>query len=138
MRSAGLFAVLIGLILVTGSGCRELSTENTDRNRAPETYLSAGPVDSVSGGGLTRVAHRYRAQWAGADIDGEVVGFFVAVTETTLDLSSRPYRLPPPIPSQYKFTTARESLFIFSILEGGYSDDLPELIFAYLKGVSGK
>src|SRR5688572_354867 len=122
MRSAGLFAVLIGLILVTGSGCRELSTENTDRNRAPETYLSAAPVDSVSGGGLTRVAHRYRAQWAGADIDGEVVGFFVAVVETTLDENSRPYRLPPPIPSQYKFTTSRDSLFIFSILEGAGSD----------------
>jgi acetoin utilization deacetylase AcuC-like enzyme len=26
----------------------------------------------------------------------------------------------------------------FSVLEGGYSDDLPELIFAYLKGVEGK
>jgi acetoin utilization deacetylase AcuC-like enzyme len=27
---------------------------------------------------------------------------------------------------------------IFSILEGGYSSDLPELIFAYLKGLEGK
>jgi acetoin utilization deacetylase AcuC-like enzyme len=27
---------------------------------------------------------------------------------------------------------------MFSLLEGGYSDDLPELIFAYLKGVNGK
>ncbi len=27
---------------------------------------------------------------------------------------------------------------MFSLLEGGYSRDLPELIFAYLKGVSGK
>ena len=26
----------------------------------------------------------------------------------------------------------------FSLLEGGYSKDLPELIFAYLKGVAGK
>ena len=26
----------------------------------------------------------------------------------------------------------------FSVLEGGYSNDLPELIFAYLKGVSGR
>ena len=26
----------------------------------------------------------------------------------------------------------------FSLLEGGYSDDLPELIFAYLKGINGK
>jgi len=27
---------------------------------------------------------------------------------------------------------------VFSLLEGGYSDDLPELILAYLKGVDGK
>lgn len=26
---------------------------------------------------------------------------------------------------------------MFSLLEGGYSDDLPELIFAYLKGIAG-
>ena len=123
MRSAGLFAVLIGLILVTGSGCRQLSTENTDRNRAPETYLSSAPVDSVAGGGLTRIAHRYRAAWSGSDIDGEVVGFFVAVTETTVEAATgRPFRLPPPRPTQYRFTTARESLFVFSVLEGRGSD----------------
>ena len=27
---------------------------------------------------------------------------------------------------------------MFSLLEGGYSNDLPELIFAYLKGINGK
>lgn len=27
---------------------------------------------------------------------------------------------------------------MFSLLEGGYSDDLPELIFAYLKGINGR
>jgi acetoin utilization deacetylase AcuC-like enzyme len=27
---------------------------------------------------------------------------------------------------------------MFSVLEGGYSRDLPELIFAYLQGVQGK
>ncbi len=27
---------------------------------------------------------------------------------------------------------------MFSLLEGGYSDELPELIFAYLKGINGK
>ncbi len=121
--SAGYFAVLIGLILVVGSGCREIATENTDRNRAPETYLSAAPVDSIAGGGLTRIAHRYRANWSGADLDGEVVGFYVAVTETTLDVQSGvPLRLPPPRPEAYKFTTARESLFTFSVLEGRGSD----------------
>jgi len=30
------------------------------------------------------------------------------------------------------------SLPMFSLLEGGYSDDLPELIMAYLKGVEGR
>jgi acetoin utilization deacetylase AcuC-like enzyme len=27
---------------------------------------------------------------------------------------------------------------VFSVLEGGYSDDLPDLIFAYLKGLEGR
>jgi acetoin utilization deacetylase AcuC-like enzyme len=27
---------------------------------------------------------------------------------------------------------------VFSVLEGGYSDDLPDLIFAYLKGIEGR
>jgi acetoin utilization deacetylase AcuC-like enzyme len=27
---------------------------------------------------------------------------------------------------------------MFSLLEGGYSDDLPELIFSYLKGINGQ
>jgi acetoin utilization deacetylase AcuC-like enzyme len=36
-------------------------------------------------------------------------------------------------------TELREmSVPLFSLLEGGYSSDLPELIFAYLKGLNGK
>jgi hypothetical protein len=27
---------------------------------------------------------------------------------------------------------------VFSVLEGGYSSDLPELIFAYMRGLAGK
>ncbi len=121
--SAGVFVALIGLVLVAGPACRNIPTENTDRNRAPDTYLSAAPVDSIAGGVLTRIPHRYRAQWTGADIDGEVVGFYVAVTETTVEQTSgRPFRLPPPRPSQYRFTTAKESLFTFTILEGRGTD----------------
>src|SRR5688572_24650178 len=121
--SAGVFVALVGLILVAGAGCRKVPTENNDRNRPPDTYLSAAPIDTISNGGLSRIPHRYRAQWAGSDVDGEVVGFFVAVTETTIDLATgRPYKLPPPRPSQYRFTTARESLFIFDVLEGRGTD----------------
>lgn len=32
----------------------------------------------------------------------------------------------------------RFDLPLFNVLEGGYSDELPDLIFAYLKGVAGK
>ena len=94
--SEGVFVALVGLILVVGAGCRKVPTENNDRNRPPDTYLSAAPIDSISNGGLSRVPHRFRAQWAGSDVDGEVVGFFVAVTETTVDFATgRPFRLPP-------------------------------------------
>ena len=121
--SAGVFVALVGLILVAGPGCRKIPTENTDRNRPPETYLSAAPTDTIASGGLSRVPHRFRAQWSGADIDGEVVGFFVAVTETTVDVTTgRPFKLPAPRPSQYHFTTARESLFTFDVLEGRGTD----------------
>ena len=121
--SAGVFVALVGLILVVGAGCRKVPTENNDRNRPPDTYLSAAPIDSISNGGLSRVPHRFRAQWAGSDVDGEVVGFFVAVTETTVDISNgRPFKLPSPRPSQYRFTTARESLFTFEVLEGRGTD----------------
>ena len=121
--SAGVFVALVGLILVAGAGCRKVPTENNDRNRPPDTYLSASPIDSIAGGGLSRIPHRYRAQWAGSDVDGEVVGFFVAVTETTVDVNTgRPFKLPPPKPSQYHFTTSRESLFTFDVLEGRGTD----------------
>src|SRR5512140_2725838 len=121
--SAGVFVALIGLVLVAGTACRKLPTDNNDRNRAPETYLTAAPVDSISNSGLTRIPYRFRAQWAGSDTDGEVVGFFVAVTETTVDVTTgRAFRLPPPKPQDYKFTTARESLFTFDVTEGRGTD----------------
>ena len=121
--SAGVFVALIGLILVVGPACRDVPTENTDRNRAPETYLTAAPADSIANGGLVRVPHRFRAQWSGSDIDGEVVGFYVAVTETTVEnTQGTPFRLPPPKPSQYVFTTKKDSLFTFSVLEGRGND----------------
>ncbi len=121
--SAGVFCALIGLVLVAGTACRKLPTDNNDRNRPPETYLSSAPVDSINNSGLSRVPYRFRAQWAGSDVDGEVVGFFVAVTETTVDaVTGRANRLPPPKPQDYKFTTARESLFTFDVTEGRGTD----------------
>lgn len=121
--SAGVFVALIGLVLVAGPACRNIPTENTDRNRPPETYLSGGPADSIATGGMVRIPHRFRAHWSGSDIDGEIIGFYVAVTETTVDRATGlPFRLPPPDPFDYRFTTAKDSLFTFSMLEGRGQD----------------
>ncbi|MEP7029009.1 MAG: hypothetical protein ABI960_10475 [Candidatus Eisenbacteria bacterium] len=129
---------MVSLILVAGAGCRKIPTENTDRNRPPETYLTAAPADTIGGGGPSRISHRYRAQWSGADVDGEVVGFFVAVTETTVDVATgRPFRLPAPRPSQYRFTTARESLFTFTVLEGR-GTDREHALYVYAVDNQGK
>jgi len=136
--SAGVFVALIGLVLVAGTACRKLPTDINDRNRAPETYLSAAPVDSISNSGLVRIPYRFRAQWAGSDVDGEVVGFFVAVTETTVDVTSgRPFKLPPPKPQDYKFTTSRESLFTFDVTEGR-GTDREHALYVYAVDNQGK
>jgi hypothetical protein len=136
--SAGVFVALIGLVLVAGTACRKLPTDNNDRNRPPETYLSAAPVDSINNSGLIRIPYRYRAHWSGSDLDGEVVGFFVAVTETTVDQTSgQPFKLPPPKPQDYKFTTKRDSLFTFDVSEGR-GTDRQHALYVYAVDNQGK
>ena len=47
----------------------------------------------------------------------------------------------PLLPEDFHWlgTSLRQlGVLFFSLLEGGYSQDLPELIFAYLKGIEGK
>lgn len=109
--------LVVFLMSLVATSCRDTVDPNTDRNRPPETYLTAAPIESIAGGGLDRIPYRFHAHWSGSDIDGEVVGFFVAVTETLATL-----RLPPPKPQQYMFTTRTDSIIIFNVLEGFGSD----------------
>lgn len=112
------FFVVFGFALVLVS-CRKTVAPNTDRNRAPETFLTAAPLDSIGGGGLNKVPYRFHVHWSGSDVDGEVVGFFVAVTETLPStVPGQVVRLPAPRPGQYKFTTRTDSVFVFDIHEG--------------------
>jgi hypothetical protein len=106
------FIVVFVLILLQLS-CRKSVAPNTDQNRAPETYLTAVPLDSIGGGRLNAATYRYHVHWSGSDIDGEVSGFFVAVTETLPGL-----RLPAPKPQQFVFTTRRDSVIVFDVHEG--------------------
>jgi hypothetical protein len=109
---------VVFLMALVATSCRNTVDPDTDRNRPPDTYLTAAPIDSIAGGPLSKIPYRYHAHWSGADIDGEVVGFFVAVTETIPPEGATPVRLPPPKPQDYKFTTKRDSVFVFNIHEG--------------------
>jgi len=107
----GIFVVL--LVALAQISCRKTVAPNTDRNRAPETYLTAAPLDSIGGKPLNRAPYRYHVHWSGSDVDGAVAGYYFAVTET---LPGNP--LPGPKPSQWRFTTKTDSVFIFDIHEG--------------------
>ena len=111
LRWWGIFVVLF--VALAQISCRKTVAPNTDRNRAPETYLTAAPLDSIGGKPLNRAPYRYQVHWSGSDIDGAVAGFYFAVTET---LPGNP--LPGPKPTQWRFTTKTDTTFIFDVHEG--------------------
>jgi hypothetical protein len=82
------------------------------------------------------VPHRYHAHWSGSGIDGEVAGFFVAVTETLPPIEGI-VRLPAPKPQDYKFTTQTDSMFVFSIHEA-FSQDREHALYVYAVDNEGK
>lgn len=82
-------------------GCREQSTVPIDRNRAPETLITSAPGDSQT------TFYRVSLRWAGTDIDGVVVGYDVAITES----------LPKVDEIQWRRTTRTDSLVIFPVEE---------------------
>ena len=69
-------AALAALVLGLWAGCREEEVIEVDTNLPPDTYLTCAPPESSSN--LCRI-HVY---WHGEDPDGEVVGFYVAVTDS--------------------------------------------------------
>jgi hypothetical protein len=120
---AGLVLSLFAVLL--GAGCRKPLAPNIDRNLAPETWITAAPQDTItthqSPGGsptATTIPFRYHLYWAGADADGQVVGYYYAVVETVTAPGLPTAPLPGPKPRDYHFTTKRDSTFIFSVFEG--------------------
>jgi hypothetical protein len=129
----GLLLCLFGLI--AGVGCRKALAPNIDRNRAPETWITAAPFDTIT---LDRtgtrpapgtIPIRFHVYWAGGDQDGAVVGYYWAVVETLplpLEGGTRPPPLPGPRASDYHFTTRTDSTFIFNVAE-----DIPDRQHAF-------
>ena len=122
---------LLALSLAAGSGCRKPLTPNIDRNEAPETWITAAPMDtltirdhsgqSVPGTpSITTIPVRFHLYWAASDKDGAIAGFYWAVVETTatpLEGGGGLASLPGPKPQDYHFTTKTDSTFIFDVSE---------------------
>lgn len=96
-------AGIVAIAAVWGflGGCREQSTAPIDRNRAPETFLTSAPGDSQT------TFYRVGMRWWGADHDGAVVGFDVAVTESLPNLDQ----------IAWKRTLRSDSIIIFPVEE---------------------
>jgi hypothetical protein len=103
MRSRALVSAcgLVVLLLATTGvrGCREEAAKTFNPNRAPDTYLTAAPVES------TTTSYLFHLYWNGTDPDGEVVGFYVAVTDSNLE----------PDPDSLSWTTRTDSSIAFKV-----------------------
>lgn len=108
-------------------GCRKALAPNIDRNKPPETWITAAPFDTITlAKGETppigTIPVRFHVYWAGSDQDGAVRGYYWAVTETVVTVR----RLPGPRASDYRFTTRSDSIFIFNVAE-----DVPDRLHAF-------
>ena len=125
-------------------GCREPLTPTIDRNQAPETWITAAPMDTITWKDSNNrptdplpfplpqsntIPVRFHVYWAGADKDGAVAGFYWAVVETL----PRPLpgqflqpSLPGPKPKDYHYTTKTDSFFVFNVAE-----DIPDRQHAF-------
>lgn len=74
-RSGGLILLAVVACLYLAS-CRRLPPSNVDRNRAPETYVTLAPAESL--------VSYYRAHlyWTGGDPDGSIAYYEIAVTDS--------------------------------------------------------
>ncbi len=128
----GLLLCLFVIIAVVG--CRKPLAPNIDRNKAPETWITAAPFDTIT---LVKgerplpgtIPIRFHVYWAGGDQDGSVVGYYWAVVET-LPMAPEGGTLPPPLPGprpgDYHYTSRTDSTFIFTVAE-----DIPDRQHAF-------
>lgn len=145
------FGVILCLFAIGwGVGCRKPLTPNIDRNIAPETWITAAPMDTLTAkdpklvvipGDPTvhKIPIRFHMYWAGSDADGSVVGFYYAVTETTTvkdPLTNTVPSLPGPKARDYHYTTKTDTTFIFNVTES--SPDRQHGFYLYAVDNQGK
>lgn len=129
MRVRAWLSLCLLMVVAAAGGCRKPLTPTFENNKAPETWITAAPQDTITirvPGEVPdqtapgTIPFRFHLYWAGADEDGAVVGFYWAVTETSAISSSDPSQRPPlpgPKPQQYRFTARTDSVFDFAVFE---------------------
>jgi hypothetical protein len=125
-----LLAVL-ALLLMCLQGCRK-ERPGFERNLPPETFLSSVPLDS------SFVFYRVKLYWGGMDPDGQVAGYYYAVTDSNLT----------PAESSWVWTTETEREFpllannpemlghrfyVSAVDSRGLVDPTPAFIFFYAR-----
>lgn len=92
--------LLLLFLATTGvKGCREEAARTFNPNRAPDTFLTAAPIESTS------TSYLYHLFWNGTDPDGEVVGFYIAVTDSNIE----------PLPDDLIWTTRTDTNIAFKV-----------------------
>jgi len=135
------------IILGLSIGCRNALSPNVDRNRAPETWITAAPLDTITihmPSGIDpphkgTVPYRFHMYWAGSDYDGAVVGYYWAVVETLpLPIEGSPDvpPLPGPRAGDYHYTTRTDSIFTFDVSE--FRPDRQHAFFIYAVDDKGR
>ncbi len=76
-RWGTLLSLTLMLALALGLGCRRELPELFDRNQAPQTYITAAPVESLFDG------FQVDLSWYGLDPDGEIAYFLWAWTDSS-------------------------------------------------------
>jgi hypothetical protein len=130
------------LAIIAGVGCRKALAPNIDRNKAPETWITAAPFDTVTLAKGERpspgtIPVRFHVYWAGGDQDGAVVGYYVAVVETLPPTGGAVLPpLPGPRPADYHYTARTDSTFIFEV--GEATTDRQHAFYIYAVDNQGK
>ncbi len=104
-----LLVLLAGYLLVLG--CEQTDPPEPDKNKAPETVITVGPVDSTS------TFYRVHLFWKGFDDDGLIRGYEYAIGDTARR------------GVEWHFTAKTDSEFVFPTAIGGDQAQVKDHIF---------
>jgi hypothetical protein len=129
-RVLPIFVVLsLVLCLALVQGCRK-ERPGFETNLPPETFLTAVPVDS------SFVFYRVKLFWGGLDPDGQVVGYYYAMTDSNLSPRESTWTWTTGTEAEFALTANNpQSLghrfFCKAVDERGLEDPTPSFVFFY-------